>query len=231
MEEKISISKYRYEKKSHITELSKFEVENIVKMHPALFSPIYDERFINNIYFDSYNYNNFIDNIEGNTDRIKIRIRWYGNLFGQIDNPILEIKIKKGALGKKISVPISPFLFSRETNIIDILSSIKYLKKDLNIDFQSLIPSLLNRYSRKYYQSSNKKFRITIDHKQSYYRINKKENSFLDNYYDHDSVIFELKYDQKYSEEAEFITTIFPFRITKNSKYVTGVMKYMHMQS
>jgi hypothetical protein len=229
MGKKISVSKYRYERKSLITELSRFEVESVVKMHPAFFSEIYYSRFINNIYFDSFNYINFRDNVEGATDRIKIRIRWYGDLFGQVDKPVLEIKIKKGALGKKISIPMQSFVLTRETNITDILTSIRYLKEDLMIDIQSLVPTLLNRYSRKYYQSSNKKFRITIDDQQSYHKIQLENNSFLDNYIDYDSVILELKYDQENDQEAQDITTIFPFRITKNSKYVTGVQKIFQL--
>ena len=51
----------------------------------------------------------------------------------------------------------------------------------------------------------------------------------LDNYIDYDSVILELKYDQENDQEAQDITTIFPFRITKNSKYVTGVQKIFQL--
>ena len=103
----IKTSDYRYERKFFIAELSKYEVKSIVKMHPVIFSELYHKRFVNNIYFDSFNFKNFLDNIEGVTDRIKIRIRWYGILFGYVENPILEIKIKKGLLGKKISVLLS----------------------------------------------------------------------------------------------------------------------------
>ncbi len=225
----IKTSDYRYERKFFITELSKYETEGIVKINPAAFTEIYYKRFVNNIYFDSFNYNNFRDNVEGATDRIKIRIRWYGGLFGYIKHPVLEIKIKKGLLGKKISVPIKPFDLTREINISEILNSIKDLKEIIGIDFESLIPSLLNRYSRKYYQSFDKKFRITIDNKQSFYQINGKRNSFLDHHIDHNSVILELKYNQDYDKEVNYITSEFPFRLTKSSKYVNGIQQISQM--
>ena len=89
----INISDYRYERKFFITSLSRFEVESIVKLHPAIFSEIFHERFVNNIYLDSSDLINFYENIEGQSNRIKIRIRWYGELFGYIKTIPMKIYI------------------------------------------------------------------------------------------------------------------------------------------
>ena len=222
-------SEYRYERKSYITELSEYEVEDILRTHPAIFSEIFIQRYVNNIYFDSFSFNNYYDNIEGNTDRVKIRVRWYGNLFGAIDKPTLEIKIKKGLLGKKISMPIKPFFLNKETNIGDILASNAQLQDSLMFDLNSLEPSLMNQYLRKYYKSCNGHFRITVDTNQLFYMIKKQNNYFLNQISDKNSVILELKYDEEYDSEANNITSIFPFRVTKNSKYVNGVQKIYNM--
>ena len=222
-------SEYRYERKSYITELSEYEVEDILRTHPAIFSEIFIQRYVNNIYFDSFSFNNYYDNIEGNTDRVKIRVRWYGNLFGAIDKPTLEIKIKKGLLGKKISMPIKPFFLNKDTSVGDILASNAQLQDSLMFDFNSLEPSLMNQYLRKYYKSCNGHFRITVDTNQLFYGINKQNNFFLNQISDKKSVILELKYDEEYDSEASNITSIFPFRVTKNSKYVNGVQKIYNM--
>jgi len=222
-------SEYRYERKSYITELSEYEVEDILRTHPAIFSEIFIQRYVNNIYFDSFSFNNYYDNIEGNTDRVKIRVRWYGNLFGAIDKPTLEIKIKKGLLGKKISMPIKPLILNKELNIGDILASNAQLQDSLMFDFNSLEPSLMNQYLRKYYKSCNGHFRITVDTNQLFYGINKQNNFFLNQISDKKSVILELKYDEEYDSEANNITSIFPFRVTKSSKYVNGVQKIYNM--
>jgi len=223
------ISDFRYERKFFITELSKYEVECIVKIHPAIFSEIYKKRFVNNIYFDSYNLINFRENIEGATDRIKVRIRWYGDLFGYIEEPVLEIKIKKEFLNKKISIPVKPFILKKDTEISDILNSFTDLQDSLVIDFNSLKPSLLNQYSRKYYQSCHGHYRITIDTDQSFYQVNKQNNFFLNRTTDKNTVILELKYAKEYDSEANHITTKFPFRISKSSKYVSGVEKVLQV--
>ena len=39
-----------------------------------------------------------------------------------------------------------------------------------------------------------------------------------------DAVIVELKYDQQYDPAATKISREFPFRLSKHSKYVQGVM-------
>ena len=227
----INISDYRYERKFFIKELSRYEVESIVNLHPAIFSGIYRQRYVNNIYFDSFSLNSYHENIEGLRDRIKIRIRWYGELFGYVEKPVLEFKIKRGLLGKKISYPLKSFNLNRDTKITDILKSIVKLKEISFIKFEDLIPSLLNRYSRKYYQSSNKKYRITVDTDQSFYNINKENNTFLNSYFDNTSVILELKYLQEHDIDATHIVSNFPFRITKSSKYVSGIEKFNHMSN
>ena len=108
------ISDYRYEKKFLINELSKYEVESIVKLHPAMFSEIFHERSVNNIYFDTHQLKNYFENIEGETNRAKVRVRWYGSLFGVIKNPILEVKVKKGLLGRKYSSNFDQFSLNKE---------------------------------------------------------------------------------------------------------------------
>ena len=85
---------FRYERKFLVSELNRFEIESIVRLHPAIFSEIYHQRSVNNIYFDTMNVSNYLDNINGVKQRLKVRIRWYGDLFGFIDKSVLEFKIK-----------------------------------------------------------------------------------------------------------------------------------------
>jgi hypothetical protein len=43
------------------------------------------------------------DNVSGLSKRVKVRIRWYGDLYGHIQSPILEFKIRNNTLGSKVS--------------------------------------------------------------------------------------------------------------------------------
>ncbi len=227
--DELVVSDYRYERKYFITSLSKYEVECVVKMHPAAFSEIFHQRFVNNLYFDTVCFGNFRDNVEGATDRLKVRVRWYGELFGDIQNPTLELKIKKGLLGKKVSMKINPFTLKADSDLSGVLGSVSETQDTLKIDYKSLKPALINRYSRRYYRSSDRCYRITIDGDQSFYEVNGKDNFFLNRIVDRDSVILELKYQQDHDSGAGYISTAFPFRLTKSSKYVRGIQQIMQL--
>ena len=83
----------RYERKFDSGYINK-DIVYFIKMHPMLFREIYCKRRVNNIYYDTMNYKNYLDNVEGNQYRLKVRIRWYGSNPFKIFDPVLEIKIK-----------------------------------------------------------------------------------------------------------------------------------------
>ena len=107
---------YRYERKFLISELTREEVQSLIKSHTVMFREIYHPRYVNNIYFDTFDMGSYFDNVNGAFNRVKVRIRWYGDLFGPIKKPILEFKIKKGLLGTKISNPLCPFFLNENFN-------------------------------------------------------------------------------------------------------------------
>ena len=59
-----------------------YEIEHIISLNAGMFTPIYNERTVNNIYLDTIGLTNFYDNVYGVTNRTKLRIRWYENLLG-----------------------------------------------------------------------------------------------------------------------------------------------------
>ena len=218
--------KHRYETKFSVLDLNRNEIENIIKSHPSIFHKIYFTRNVNNIYFDTVDFSSFIDNIEGVRDRKKVRIRWYGDLLGECKNPVLEIKHKKGLLGWKERHNLPDFTLDLENhfNYKGVFERLVNNKSfDLyKLDLQFLIPTLLNRYERTYYLSFDKKYRLTLDNKMEFYSINPIRDYFKI-FSDEEKTVVELKYDQQYADGAGGITKHFPFRVTKNSKYVIGV--------
>jgi len=223
--EDLQNNSYRYERKFFITNVNRIFVENIILQHSAFFSEIYYERYVNNIYFDYPELNNFMDNIIGNTNRIKFRIRWYGDMLATIESSMFELKIKKGLVGSKKLLPLNKFHMNKGISISELKDVIKYSQIDPQIKstLQDQMPIMLNRYRRKYFISSDKKFRITIDDDQSFYKISTFSNNFLYKHKDSSNIILELKYDKKYEQQASQITNGLPFRLTKSSKYARGV--------
>jgi hypothetical protein len=93
----------------------------------------------------------------------------------------------------------------------------------LKTHLMSLNFPVLNNYARKYFQSADKKFRITIDSDLKFIELAPIKNTFLKGLNDYFNNILELKYEKEMDDHAERITNLFPFRMTKSSKYIAGV--------
>ena len=219
----------RYENKYRITERSYAEIKNILHYCTFQFREIYHKRIINNLYLDTFELSNYFDNIDGNNEREKIRIRWYGNSMNYANNPKLEFKIKRGHVSKKNIINLNNFIFkngfSRE-DLVKVLRksslSNKVLEKMCN---QRL--SLFNKYERQYYISSNGHYRITLDKDMEYYNLNDYSNYFITKRTDYGVSVMEIKYDPVDRDGVSEIIDQFPFRLAKNSKYVTGVTYFI----
>ena len=217
---------WRYERKFVIQEMSRQEVESIVLLHPAMFRKIYHERQVNNIYFDTFGMSNYLHNVVGNSQRVKVRIRWYRDMFGHIGKPVLEIKLKSGYLGSKMSFPLEPFDVDESLSILrmrELFGRSEYIPAAVKEHLITLDFALLNAYMRHYYLSGDTNFRITIDTALQYRSITPRMNRFIEIYQDHFTTILELKYACENDDRALTITKRFPFRVTKSSKYINGI--------
>jgi hypothetical protein len=58
-----------------------------------------------------------------------------------------------------------------------------------------------------------------------FHKIDYTNNSLIEKIVDYNNTILELKYSDKDDDEARYITNYFPFRMTKSSKYVSGIEK------
>lgn len=218
----------RFERKFVIEQGGVPFVEQIVKMNRGGFRPIFFERQINNIYFDSHNLKNYYDNHFGKSKRVKIRIRWYGNTFGEVKKPILEFKIKEGAVGRKLSFPLKSFHLKNDFGKHDLKDVFTHseLPDWVKHEVTNLEPTLVNRYKRKYYASFDNLYRFTIDHHMEYFNIHSLNAFFLEKQSSRNLVVLELKYDMEHDSNVSKITSSLPFRLFKFSKYVNGIESF-----
>ena len=218
---------FRYERKFTVPTSFTFKtVEQYIKRNSSLFREVFHIRQVNNIYFDTAGYNDYFDNVLGVSDRKKIRIRWYGDTFGEIKKPVLEVKIKKGIVGDKWSFKLEPFKLDDAFTNDKIQEIFKASNLPLPIleSVKMVTPTLLNSYHRRYYLSADNKYRVTLDFDLLYHKIDIRFNtfSFKSPAVDENKII-ELKYGLEDDTHAHRISTQFPFRLNKNSKYVNGV--------
>ena len=214
----------RFERKFAIADMHYNEIVQQVRNNRAAFSSLHHPRYINNIYFDTNDLDFYTDNVSGKGSRKKARIRWYGDLMGNITKPVLEFKMREGMVGNKLSFPLVPFTLDKSFTgeyIQDILRSSE-LPDWATTVMLMLKPALLNRYSRQYFISFDNKFRLTVDDELTYYGIGNGLNNFMEKQ-TCDDVIVELKYDQVHDgKDSAYVTNDIPFRLTKSSKYVNG---------
>ncbi len=218
-----TVSSLRYERKYIATGMGHSEVALMLKLNPAVFSEIYHRRFINNIYLDTPFLDAYHETQAGIANRKKVRIRWYGEMAGVIAKPVLEFKIKRGLSGYKVSLPLVPFtpgaVFSRED--LKLVLADSRIPEHLVQETDLLEPTLLNRYERRYFLSGDKKFRATIDTRLTFHDIYGyagSQRSFAT-----PNTVVELKYACEDDQAAERISYRFPFRVSRNSKYATGI--------
>jgi len=182
----------------------------------ALFKKMYNTRIVNSIYFDTFSHKNVWDNINGFSNRKKIRVRWYNKIKNS--DVFIEIKEKKNFVTKKKVKKLGKFSTLDELNL--------YFKSDvfLNHEYFDLHKENLNQtiqiqYEREYYISTNNKLRITIDRK---IKISKDQKTMLQL----DDVILEIKYNISDSDYVNQLILNYKLnnRNRKYSKYVNSFL-------
>ena len=191
------------------------------------FKKIYPDRFISSIYYDTTNFNHYVESKEGFSDRTKVRIRFYDN---KIDKMTLEYKIKSADVGyKKINNQLSNLYNIKEFSIRNPIYRSKILKiKIPKILDNNLTPSLLISYKRLYLLSSCNNFRITIDKQLMFSNLRYKKNFYKNPIYQENSFnILEIKYsDQiKNLDLIDLISKNNNIYLSRCSKYTIGIDK------
>jgi SPX domain protein involved in polyphosphate accumulation len=216
---------YRYERKLLVERMDAQQIRALVHLHPAMFVMPYPPRWVNNIYLDTPDLSNYLDNVEGAVDRRKVRLRWYHALFGHTPSATLEFKIKRGMVGRKVQFDLGAFRLDEDftqSGFSDFLQAAD-LPPDVKLLLHAQIPVLVNRYRRWYYATTDGRFRVTVDTGMCFHHINPIHNTFRFKHVDHLQNVVELKYQKVDDPSASRIASAFPFSVFKNSKYVLGM--------
>jgi SPX domain protein involved in polyphosphate accumulation len=209
----------RFERKWIFRSNNSLALINALIRSNLFFRTQYPKRNVNSIYFDTYNFTSIRQNLDGVSDKKKIRIRWYGNKNIMI-NPVVEIKSKRGFETKKESSSIKQL-----DNIK--LSDFEIIKKKLNkkLKIKKIInPILTTNYEREYFVSLNGKVRATVDYNlKSIFLNNSIHTDIVKNF--KNICILEFKYatslDRYVRENLKEIT----LRLSKNSKFVNSALE------
>lgn len=213
---------YRYERKYLSGDYSAKQLENFLLLNEQSFQKIYYKRQVNSIYFDTPDFEYFQQNINGDAQRQKVRVRWYG-LADYSEQVQLEVKIRSGEMIRKEIYP----LVNPKKKLSDWLEELTLLVQaklsEKMEEARALQPVLNNVYQRAYYYSPATKVRITIDE-----RIGARQMGDylkLRPWHFFDFSVLECKYKMQDDEALRKIVRTMPIQIAKSSKYVMGVEK------
>ena len=140
----------------------------------------YPPRKVNSLYFDSFDLISYQDSIEGGSNRIKKRLRWYGDLYSRT-NATLEFKIKNGHQSWK-KLWDKSFLINPKKNSWNNFFKRNIVEYPFETNLRNSLPSSIVSYDRKYFVSFDNKVRVTIDQNLSFFeqRISKKTQPNLE---------------------------------------------------
>jgi len=183
----------------------------------------FEDRIVNNIYYDTFNYEAYSDNLSGISNRTKLRYRWYGNTLEPTDG-FLELKIRKNSFGfkKRLKINLSN-IDNKHKKLSEFFRKSAYNLWTPFINYYSN-PVLLNRYRRSYYLSKCKKIRLTLDRNHSLFdqrfsnKINTKKKLNIIEY-----IVIEIKCDPKLFNYVSNLIEDIPMKASRNSKYVNSV--------
>ncbi len=98
----------RFERKWIYKSNNTLNLINSLIRSKLFFRQHFPKRKVNSIYFDDSYYTSVIQNLDGINDKIKLRLRWYGNKSKIID-PKFEFKKKIGFITKKTLIKADEF--------------------------------------------------------------------------------------------------------------------------
>lgn len=215
----------RYERKFVPHAFTLHDVLAFVRRHPAAFHESYPARWVNNLYLDSPDLRDFHDHVNGIAHRTKTRIRWYGPWSGRIDSPALERKLKRGLVSGKISHRLPPLALNGTVSKSDLDTAFERanLPGLTRSALRHLLPSLPNRYQRRYFLSADGHFRLTVDSELQFAAARPTSGAGVSFCSPVALIVIELKFGLVAADAAAGVTNALPFRLARCSKYVLGI--------
>ena len=194
-------------------------------LHFAGFVTPYPARQVNNVYFDTWDYRAYAENLAGVSERSKVRYRWYGDSGGPAAGT-LEVKQKRNHFGWKQRYPVTESPWQPGEGWAAVRSALRTQlphRGRLWLD-QNQLPIMINRYQREYFVTADNRIRVTIDRRQQIYDQRYGNELNLDRVaITQDSLVVEFKFSRGDRQDAVGILADMPLRIGRHSKYMNAL--------
>jgi len=225
---------WRFEYKYQLTIAQYLAVK--LALYPHMYADEYtltgnrNKYFVRSLYFDSVKFNAFHEKADGNSERLKLRIRTYDDEPLNVKILKVEIKVRKNVTTEKYvaAIGLSDYkYFMQYKHWPDSLSYNPVLEEfERYFHLKTQMPTVLVQYDREGFKSRNREeLRITFDHHVS----SGKSNQLYPEcpiFREHHPgwIILEIKCNKMQSNWLHKLVKDHGLRIVSNSKYVQGMM-------
>lgn len=213
----------RYERKWVLDYTSMSSGRALIKSLPLVLGEAYPQRSVHSLYFDTEDLVCFQLHESGSRNRYKVRVRWYGDLYSEVVEAQVELKIRQERMVRKLTYPLGRVSLS-------LLSEYKYLKEiSSHLDVEvvelllSLKPKVYTSYDRLYFSTYGDKVRVTLDNNLKFFRYQAGAAVLSQGMQAVPNSILELKYPFDLNHELSPFLPSFPGAQTRNSKYSTAI--------
>ncbi len=194
-----------------------------LRLHESGWRKTYPPRWVNSLYFDNDEDEALIANIDGIPYRQKLRLRWYDDYLHRIDEPHLELKIRRGRIGwKRSHIPLRLRFNLCIWTWDDLITRLHTCTPFLPILLRYPRPKLIVRYHRSYYLSGDGLVRLTIDGPIQAYPQHGNMPNYTHVLPGDGHITIEFKTPIEHREALATILGRFPFRPQRHSKYAMG---------
>jgi hypothetical protein len=202
------------------------DVRAWIRLHPDAFFEAYPPRQINSLYLDTPEAHCLEDCLLGAKERGKLRYRWYGTDDSAVRG-CLELKRKWNQLGWKERCEIPVTLDLRAITWVGWREHLERHATGEMALWLSRIdrPTLLIRYLREYYESMDRRVRITVDSAQRFYeQVSYLAPNLAIRSPVKSTVVVEVKCDAGQHRRLSNVLSSLPLQVERNSKYVNGLL-------
>ena len=226
-----SLTTTRFERKYRCNYSQYFSLKNA--LYPYLQQDYYTQNAPNNkylvrsLYFDTREYQIFFEKIGGNSNRIKYRIRTYGDSHKENPDVRVEMKLRQANLTLKYGAFITAsecqsFLATRHWSSLEdpILHEF-----ERQIHLLDLLPKTLVEYRREGYQTRDGEgTRITFDHQiKSAHSQNLFPKQVFWQAHHEQMIVLEIKHENPIPHWLNKIIRFNGLKLIANSKFALGV--------
>lgn len=212
----------RYEVKMALDEEQLADARTRLATAPLALRRQYPARPLNSVYFDTDHLDTYWANLAGASEREKVRLRWYGDRLPA--GPVrFEVKRKAGVYGWKLTQEVPGLDLRRPwSEVVHRLE--RALRPDLAIWLRTHPrPILFNRYQREYYASFDGRIRVTLDSDNAVYDQAGPRPNLTRRTPGGGTAVLEGKAAWRDRDLLELVLQHFPYRVSRNSKYLNGV--------